>query len=150
MQSDNDRLVGYPMHDWPEAWIAGCVLRLDDTAVNTVLALRDAPSCAEPDGVRIHSRLALLKPAVQLHRWREQFDLTSQPYGQPIRTCWTAYKPPTLVEARTTLVRRGVDRHSRRPTWAACTPSNTSGSVARKADSSDQIVHASGQVSLRV
>ena len=100
MQSDDDRLVGYPMHDWPDAWIAGCVLRLDDTAVNTLHALRDTPACAEPDGVRIHSRLALLKPAVKLERWREQFDLTSQPDGQPIRTCWTAYKPPTMDEAK--------------------------------------------------
>ena len=99
MQSDDDRLVGYPMHDWPEAWIAGCVLRLDDTAATTVLALRDAPSCAEPDGVRIHSRLALMKPAVKLHRWREQFDRTSEPFAGPIRTCWTAYKPPTFAEA---------------------------------------------------
>ena len=99
MQSDDERLVGYPMHDWPDAWIAGCVLRLDNTAVNTVHALRDTPGCAEPDGVRIHSRLALLKPAVKLERWREQFDLTSQPYAQPIRTCWTAYKPPTMDQA---------------------------------------------------
>ncbi len=99
LKDEDDWLVGYPMHDWPEAWIAGCVLRLDDTTAKTVHALRDAPSCAESNGIRIHSRLALLKPAIKLKRWSGQFDLTSQPHAQPIRACWTAYEPPTTDEA---------------------------------------------------
>ena len=97
-QRTRDWQLGYPMHDWPDAWIPGCVLRLDGVDADTLERLREHPSCEPGNGIRIHSRIALLKPAMELKQWRAQFDTSHAPTGLPITRCWSAYSPVTKNE----------------------------------------------------